>query len=671
MEDNANIPFHRDSNAAKIVHTKPALLAAAGKFESLSWNFVMNVFHTRGLFIPSVFGTALVLLSGIVDAAGPSLFGASVKTKATVVAAREEVTVRVASPDFNVLPTLASQTSDFKEGPAFTLDLFPDVQLDARVLRVEKTAGNGLAIIAGIDGSPFGSAVLVQNGRVMTGSITLPGGTYSITPAEAGTVRIAKINPSLMTPERDPRTVTGKAPTEQDRIAGDVPTDTGKLIDVIVFWTAAAQTAAGGAANIQNNIDTAITLTNTAYRNSGIAQRVRLVNKQQVNYSEATGDPFGDALDAITAGGVPTTVGASTVGAQRNAYGADEVVLVINDPSFCGLAWLPGTISSGNAGQGFAVVGGGSCLTTNFSFGHELGHNMGAHHDPYVAPGPGAFAYSHGISHIGASSGTSWRTIMAYNNQCAATVGGCTRLQYFSNPMVTYTDGFAMGDGLARNNALTLNKSANAVSNYRSTVVPISATFADVPLGHPSFGQIEFMTQGGYTTGCQTMPMLYCPGEYITRGQMAVFLERTKRGANFTRTATGTLFSDVGTGTPFAGFIEQLSIDGISNGCTAGSPPAFCPTANVNRAAMTKFLLKAKCGGAYTPATPGSSPFTDVPVGDPFLPWIYKAYTLGITTGCVASPLQFCPNNSVTREQMARFIYNTFPYGDPSDACTP
>jgi hypothetical protein len=348
------------------------------------------------------------------------------------------------------------------------------------------------------------------------------------------------------------------------------------------------------------------------------------------------------------------------------------MVLVINDPSFCGLAWLPSTISTANANSAAgAVVGGGTCLTTNFSFGHELGHNMGAHHDPYVAPGPGAFAYSHGLSHIGASSATSWRTIMAYNNECAATVGGCTRLQYFSNPMVNYTDGFAMGDGSARNNALTLNKSANAVQNYRASVTPITPTFTDVPSGNSAFGFIEFMYQAGFTSGCQTVPSLYCPNDPISRGQMAVFLERSKRGANFTRTPTGAYFSDVTVSTPFAGFIEQLSIDGITSGCTGGMPPAFCPGSPVSRAAMVKFLLKAKCGSAYTPNTPMSNPFTDVSNADPFLPFIYKAYTLGITSGCVASPLQFCPLASVTRAQMAIFIYNAFPYGTPSDVCAP
>jgi len=346
-------------------------------------------------------------------------------------------------------------------------------------------------------------------------------------------------------------------------------------------------------------------------------------------------------------------------------------VLVIEDPSFCGLAWLPSTISSANASLGFAVVGGGSCLTTNFSFGHEMGHNMGADHDPYVAPGPGAFAYSHGLSHIGATLGTSWRTIMAYNDQCSATFGGgfCTRLQYFSNPMVGYSDGNPMGDGPVRNNALTLNKSANAVSNYRATTQPITASFADVPLGDPSFGYVEFMYQAGYSGGCLAMPLLFCPDDPITRGQMAVFLERTKRGALFRHTPTGTVFTDVTVGTPFAGFIEQLFADGISNGCFAG--PMFCPTVNVNRAEMARLLLVAKCGAAYIPDTPGSSPFADVLVSDPFLKWINKLYTLGITHGCNAAPLRYCPTDDVTRVQMATFIYRAFPDVDPSEVCTP
>ncbi len=596
------------------------------------------------------------------QAAGPSLFRSTADASSTQTK-RYAISALQAVPDLAVLPQLAADAHDLAEPPRFTLDLPERPAAQAQVVRAESTAG-GVAIIARLVDTEQSSVVLVQNGNAISGSVTLPGATYSILPGADGSVTVTKVAPELLPPDGEPKQVPGVAPLSGDAAEPDVPTDTGKLIDVIVFWTPAAQAAAGGLSQIQSNIDLAITLTNNAYRNSGIAQRVRLVNKQSVAYTENTSGSgaFDNALTAITNG---TITGTATA---RNTYGADEVVLVIEDNQYCGLAWLPGSISSGNSGLGFAVVGGGSCLTSNFSFGHELGHNMGAHHDPYVAPGPGAFAYSHGYSYIGASSASSWRTIMAYNNQCAATVGGCARLQYFSNPLVNYTDGHAMGDGPARNNALTLNKSANAVSNYRATTQAITASFSDVPLGDPFFGYIEFMYQAGYTGGCATGPLRYCPADAITRGQMAVFLERSKRGALFSRTPTGNVFTDVSAVTAFAGFIEQLYIDGITDGCAAG--PAFCPTANVNRAAMAKFLLKAKCGAAYVPSTPPNSPFSDVANNDPFLPWINKLYTLGITTGCATGPLRYCPADPVTRGAMATFIYRSFPYGTPSEACS-
>ena len=119
--------------------------------------------------------------------------------------------------------------------------------------------------------------------------------------------------------------------------------------------------------------------------------------------------------------------------------------------------------------------------------------------------------------------------------------------------------------------------------------------------------------------------------------------------------------------TPFAGVIEQLFVDGVTNGCGPG--PTFCPTAPVTRQEMAKFLLKTKCGAAYTPATPVASPFPDVALSNPFLPWINKLYNLGITNGCSSSPLAYCPFEPVTRGTMAIFIYRTFPHGTPSEVC--
>ena len=51
---------------------------------------------------------------------------------------------------------------------------------------------------------------------------------------------------------------------------------------------------------------------------------------------------------------------------------------------------------------------------------------------------------------------------------------------------------------------------------------PATATFADVPVGHPFHRFVEALVAAGITGGCGNGN--YCPDAPITRGQMAVFL---------------------------------------------------------------------------------------------------------------------------------------------------
>ena len=53
---------------------------------------------------------------------------------------------------------------------------------------------------------------------------------------------------------------------------------------------------------------------------------------------------------------------------------------------------------------------------------------------------------------------------------------------------------------------------------------PASATFNDVPTGHPFFQYIEALAESGVTGGCGGGN--YCPDNPVTRGQMAVFLSK-------------------------------------------------------------------------------------------------------------------------------------------------
>ncbi|MBS1830947.1 MAG: S-layer homology domain-containing protein, partial [Acidobacteria bacterium] len=49
--------------------------------------------------------------------------------------------------------------------------------------------------------------------------------------------------------------------------------------------------------------------------------------------------------------------------------------------------------------------------------------------------------------------------------------------------------------------------------------------------------------------------------------------------------------------------------------------------------------------------------FTDVPLSDPRIYWNADLMRLtGLTRGCVATPLQFCPEATITRAQMSAFV---------------
>ena len=55
---------------------------------------------------------------------------------------------------------------------------------------------------------------------------------------------------------------------------------------------------------------------------------------------------------------------------------------------------------------------------------------------------------------------------------------------------------------------------------------PSTASFNDVPQGHPFFQSVEALKASGITGGCSASPPRFCPDNPLTRGQMAVFLSK-------------------------------------------------------------------------------------------------------------------------------------------------
>jgi hypothetical protein len=72
---------------------------------------------------------------------------------------------------------------------------------------------------------------------------------------------------------------------------------------------------------------------------------------------------------------------------------------------------------------------------------------------------------------------------------------------------------------------------------------------------------------------------------------MAIFLLRGEHGSSYAPpVATGTVFGDVPLGSFADAWIEQLAAEGVTSGCGGGN---YCPDANVTRAEMAVFLVRA------------------------------------------------------------------------------
>jgi len=114
-------------------------------------------------------------------------------------------------------------------------------------------------------------------------------------------------------------------------------------------------------------------------------------------------------------------------------------------------------------------------------------------------------------------------------------------------------------------------------------------SFSDVPCPSPFADWIEQLARENVTAGCHTG--LYCPGDPVTRAQMAVFLLKTRLGSGYAPPAASGTFEDVPVDSFAADWIEDLYRRGISGGCSA-DPPLFCPEASTTRGQMAVFLVK-------------------------------------------------------------------------------
>jgi uncharacterized delta-60 repeat protein len=110
-------------------------------------------------------------------------------------------------------------------------------------------------------------------------------------------------------------------------------------------------------------------------------------------------------------------------------------------------------------------------------------------------------------------------------------------------------------------------------------------------------------------------------------------------------------FNDVPPTHPFYVEINKLSAFGITLGCGNNN---YCPEGWVTREQMAVFISRAL--GQLNPPVPAQQRFQDVTPNMPSYPFVEELASRGITVGCSESPPLYCPQNVVSRAEMAVFL---------------
>ena len=197
---------------------------------------------------------------------------------------------RLARIDFGALAVARQDVERETTSPTLTLNLFDDVVFTGIVERTAPTSSGGYVLSGRLDGIALGTMTLVVNGEVVAGTVLTPQATYRIRSAGGRLHAIRQIDPSTLPPEGEPLIPpppAAGAPDAADPTAPAAADDDGSVIDVAVFYTPAARQTAGrvrchrGADRPHDRRD------QPGLRDSGVIQRVRLVAREAVDYTEA------------------------------------------------------------------------------------------------------------------------------------------------------------------------------------------------------------------------------------------------------------------------------------------------------------------------------------------------------------------------------------------------
>lgn len=395
----------------------------------------------------------------------------------TTLDARGRKTERLSRQDPGALSVKRIQidASAVQRQPAQLKVSFPGGSTYRLTQRRSGSAGDGLMSWEGV-GANGVEASFVADSSGVSGTIRdRRGRILELRHLQGSLHALVEHDPSRRPPDHRPgdEVIDGGAPRGPEALQPS--TDASALvplaspkISILIMYTPAGAAHVG---NVNTTSSLAVTDLNTSFTNSDVSMTAELAGVG----SFAT--EYAKSVDAVA----PFRNDARAI-QERNRVNADIVILVgkFSDPRDCGAAPVLATPQTA-----FAAVN-ATCLISNYSMSHEIGHLFGGLHNREVSPEMTPYPEGHGWW-FRKTEFDGWvgceRTIMSYPLEMFSPTPKCSndvRRNMWSNPYKSWRDSPAGNVSFAYD-ASVLNRRAATVAAFSDTKLSAPTT----PPSHP------------------------------------------------------------------------------------------------------------------------------------------------------------------------------------------
>ena len=223
------------------------------------------------------------------------------------------------------------------------------------------------------------------------------------------------------------------------------------------------------------------------------------------------------------------------------------------------------------------------------------------------------------------------------------------------NPGTSNPGPYNPGGGSSNSGSSTVGESSGDGSDSDSESDDVTPLDDAGDAGTDTEAAINALHRLGVFTGTLCQSNRLCPNDPLQRWIAAVWLVRLIDGDD-PPAVTESRFEDVNASSMweesvwYAPHVERLADLEITVGCTQ-DPLNFCPDVNLTRAQVASWVARA-----FDLESGESQGFVDA-VGSVHEANINAVVAAGVMSGCSTSPKNFCLTDTVTKGEMARYVY--------------